>query len=133
MSDHDNVVIWVDHRQAMVFQFDAAGFDRATVRSAHPDRHVLHTARPGQSTYPPLDKSFFMRVMQTIEQAASILITGPTTSKTELAQYIEITKPALAARICGIETLDHPTNSALISLARTFFKSDSQMHSQSRR
>jgi len=133
MSEHDNVVIWVDHRQAMVFQFDPAGFDRAAVRSAHPDRHIHHLTRPGANGASPPDKSFFMRVAQSIEQASSILITGPATERTELALYIERIKPELAARICGNESLDRPTNSGLIALARTFFRSDDQMHSQSRR
>lgn len=132
MSDHDNVVIWVDYRQAMIFQFDVAGFDRGSVRSAHPDRHIHHTLRGPKSGYLPLDKAFFKRVAEAIEHAAAIIIAGPATAKTELVDYIERTEPAIASRIAGVESLDHLTNSSLVSLARAF-RDDDSMHSQSRR
>jgi stalled ribosome rescue protein Dom34 len=130
MSNHHNILIWVDHRQAMIFQFDAEGFDRAAVRSAHPDRHLHHIARSGQNGNSSPDKTFFKRVAQSIQEPCAILITGPANAKTDLAEYIERTLPALAGRISGVESLDRPTNAALIALVRAFFPSDDRLHSQ---
>lgn len=61
-----------------------------------------------------------------------ILITGPAGAKTELVTYIKRTHPNVATRSSGVETLDHPTDGALLAHARTFFKADDRMHFQSR-
>ncbi|MEJ1961606.1 MAG: translational machinery protein [Gammaproteobacteria bacterium] len=133
MSDHFHALIWIDHREAKVFQFDATDFDRTLIRSTHPDRHIHHKANSGDSGHAPLDDAFFKRVAQAIEKAGAILVTGPASAKTELVSYIKRTQPNLAARISGVESLDHPTDGALVALARTFFKADDRMHSQSQR
>jgi hypothetical protein len=44
--------------------------------------------------------------------------------------YIKRHRPKLAEHISGVETLDHPTDGALIALGRKFFKADDRMRSQ---
>ncbi len=133
MSDHFHALVWIDHREAKIFRFDATDFDRSVIRSTHPDRHIHHKANSGDSGHAPLDKAFFKRVAEALETAGAILISGPANAKTELVTYIKSAQPALAARISGVENLDHPTDGALVALARTFFKADDRLHSQSQR
>jgi stalled ribosome rescue protein Dom34 len=133
MSTHYHALVWIDHREAKVFHFNATEVDRATVRSTHPDQHIHHKANSGDSGHAPVDKEFLKRVIQAIAQAGAILITGPANAKTELVSYIKATQPHLAERISGVEALDHPSDGALLALARTFFKADDRMHSQSHR
>jgi len=133
MSSHYHAVVWIDHREAKVFQFDATDVDHMTVRSSHPDQHIHHKANSGDSGHAPVDSEFFKRVAQAIAQAGAILITGPANAKTELVGYIKKTQPHLAERISGVETLDHPSDGALVALARSFFKADDRMHPQSHR
>jgi stalled ribosome rescue protein Dom34 len=133
MSNHYHALVWIDHREAKVFQFNATDVDRTTVRSTHPDQHIHHKANAGDSGHAPVDHEFLKRVAQAIAQAGAILITGPANAKTELVTYIKKTEPLLAERISGVETLDHPSDGALLKLARTFFKADDQMHSQTHR
>jgi hypothetical protein len=132
MSDHrDDALIWIDHRQAKVFLFNGADFESTLVRSAHPDRHIR--AASGEAGKASLDDPFFKRVAQSIEQAGAVLITGHAEPRTELVAYIKRMQAQLADRICGVESLDSPTDRALTALARTFFGADVAMYSQSRR
>jgi stalled ribosome rescue protein Dom34 len=131
MSSHYHALVWVDHREAKVFHFNATEAERTTVRSSHPDQHIHHKANSGDSGHAPVDNDYLKRVTQALVQAGAILITGPANAKTELAAYIERTDPGLAQRISGVETLDHPSDGALLKLGRSFFKADDRMHSQS--
>jgi len=133
MSSHYHALVWIDHREAKVSQFNATEVDRAVVRSSHPDQHIHHKANAGDSGHAPIDQEFFKRVAQAVSQAGAILITGPVNAKTELVSYIKRTQPNLAERISGVEALDHPSDGALLALARSFFKADDRMHPQSHR
>jgi stalled ribosome rescue protein Dom34 len=133
MSSHYHALVWIDHREAKVSQFNATEVDRAVVRSSHPDQHIHHKANAGDSGHAPIDQEFFKRVAQAVSQAGAILITGPANAKTELVSYIKRTQPNLAERISGVEALDHPSDGALLALARSFFKADDRMHPQSHR
>jgi stalled ribosome rescue protein Dom34 len=133
MTNHYHVVVWIDHREAKIFQFNATDVDHTTVRSSHPDQHIHHKANSGDSGHAPVDNEFFKRVAQAISQAAAILVTGPANAKTELVAYIRKHQPHLGERISGVETLDHPSDGALVALARSFFKADDRMHPQQHR
>jgi stalled ribosome rescue protein Dom34 len=133
VTDHYHALVWIDHREAKVFQFDATDVERSSIRSSHPDQHIHHKANSGDSGHAPVDKEFLTRVTAALSHAGAILITGPANAKTELAHYIKQAQPALAQRISGIETLDHPSDGELIALARKFFKADDRMHPQSHR
>jgi len=133
MTSHYHAVVWIDHREAKIFQFNATDVDHTSVRSSHPHQHIHHKANAGDSGHAPVDNEFFKRVAQAIAQAGAILITGPANAKTELVSYIKKHEQHLAERISGVETLDHPTDGALVALARTFFKADDRMHSQTQR
>jgi stalled ribosome rescue protein Dom34 len=133
MSNHYHAIVWIDHREAKVFQFNATDVDRTTVRSAHPDQHIHHKANSGDSGHAAVDSEFLKRVAEAIAHAGAILITGPANAKTELAAYIKRVQPQLSARISGVQTLDHPSDGALVALARSFFKADDRMHLQAPR
>ena len=106
MTPHYHALVWIDHREAKVFQFDATDVDRSTVRSTHPDQHLHHKANSGDSGHAPLDKEFLKHVAQALSTAGAILITGPAGAKTELDTYIKQTQPELAKRISGVEALE---------------------------
>ena len=58
MADHYHALVWIDHREAKVFQFNATDVERAEVRSTHPHQHIHHKANSGDSGHAPLDKEF---------------------------------------------------------------------------
>lgn len=130
MSEHYHTVVWIDHQEARIFNFNAEDVDPSTIRSSHPHQHLHHRANTRDSGHAPVDHEFLERVSQAVAHAGAILITGPANAKKELFAHIARRHPDLATRISGIETLDHPTDGQLVALARRFFKADDRMHPQ---
>ena len=131
MSHHYHALVWIDHREARMFHFNAIEAEHTTVRSSHPNQHIHHKANAGDSGHAPVDNEYLKRVTKALADAGAILITGPANAKTELATYIKRNDTGLAARISGVETLDHPSDGALLALGRRFFRADDRMHLQS--
>jgi hypothetical protein len=48
--------------------------------------------------------------------------TGPANAKTVLMKHIQHHDPALVKLVVGVETLDHPSDGALVDHARRYFK-----------
>jgi len=130
MSNHYHALVWMDHREAKIFHINATEADRELVRSSHPNQHLHHKANSGDSGHAPVDRDYLKRVSTALSAAGAILVTGPGSAKTELISYAKKEDANLAARIAGVETLDHPTDGALVALARKFFKADDRMHDQ---
>jgi stalled ribosome rescue protein Dom34 len=129
-TEHFHALVWIDHREAKIFHFNDSESERELVRSQHPNQHLHHKANERGSGHVPVDKDFLARVAAALATAGAVLITGPSSAKTELADYIKTKVPALAQRISGVETLDHPTDGALVNLGRKFFRADDRMHAQ---
>jgi hypothetical protein len=132
MNGHYHAIVWIDHQQAKIFRFDATDVDSTVVRSSHPHQHIHHKANSGDSGHAAVDNAFLKQVAENLVNAGTILITGPANAKQELTTYLAENRPAIAARIAGVEPLDHPTDGELLNLARTFFKAADRMRSQFR-
>jgi hypothetical protein len=130
MPDHYHAVVWIDHHEAKIFHFSAAGFDAATIRSSQPHRHLHHKANTIGSGHAAVERGFLERVAEALDVSGAVLITGPAGAKHELAGHIAKFHPQLAARISAVETLDHPTDGEIVALARKFFRADDRMHPQ---
>ena len=133
MSDHYHAVVWIDHHQAKIFHFDAADADATRIRSAHPHQHLHHKANSIGSGHAPVEHPFLERVSQALSGSGAVLITGPSSAKEELAAHVARLHPSLAARVSGVEALDHPTDGQLLALARRFFRAADRMRAQSAR
>jgi stalled ribosome rescue protein Dom34 len=127
MNHHYHALVWIDHREAKLFHFTADDSDSTRILSTHPHQHLHHKANAGDSGHAPVDKDFLERVTKALADAGAILITGPSSAKTELVSLIKSHHPEIAARISGVEALDHPTDGALLALGRKFFKADDRM------
>jgi stalled ribosome rescue protein Dom34 len=130
MSQHYHALVWIDHHQAKVFQFDTMSSDHTVIHSTHPHEHLHHHANAGDSGRAPVDHGFLERVAQAILHSGAILITGPGSAKQELATHISRVHPQLAKAISAVQTSDHPTDGELLASGREFFRADDRMHSQ---
>ena len=63
-------------------------------------------------------------------EAKAILIAGPDSAKSELAAHLTRHHPEVAGRIVGIETIDHPSDGALVAVARLRFNTKDNSQSQ---
>ena len=127
MQGHYHAVVWIDHREAKVFHFNAAEFDKATVNAPHHSRHKNHVADFDGTGHAPEDQKYLEAVTQAIADAGAILVVGPANEKTELVKHIKNAHPLLAAKIEGVEASDHPSDGEIVAHARKALKSADRM------
>jgi stalled ribosome rescue protein Dom34 len=133
MSAHYHAVVWIDHREARVFHFNASEVDKLVVHPDHPTRHLHHKANCMGSGHAAEDRDFLQQVAESIADAGVILITGPANAKTELLKHVEQHNPDLASRVAAVESVDHPSDRQLIDHARRYFRADHQAPLRMRR
>jgi stalled ribosome rescue protein Dom34 len=125
--EHYHALVWIDHQEARIFQFNATEVD-STMVAALIRTNIFITRRMLLAVVMPRwDEEFLERVTQALMHAGAILITGPASAKQELAAHIQRQHPDVATRISGGETLDHPSDGELVALARRFFRADDRM------
>ena len=127
MTSRYHAVVWIDHHEARIFHFDREGIDRHVIQPDNPTQHIHHKANTIGSGHAAPDHEFLHRVANAVAGAQAVLITGPANTKTELAKHIRDRDPHLGVRIAGIETVDHPSDKALVAHARAYFKDDNQV------
>ena len=120
---HYHAVIWIDHREAKVFSMNLTGAsDEWTVRPHDKHVHIHHKAGTNSSSgKAPEDKHYFHSVAEAVADAGEILIVGPGTAKQELRKHMSEHDPKIAAKVVGVEPVDHPTDGELVNIAKKFF------------
>lgn len=132
MTAHFHALVWIDHREAKIFHFNADAATTAIVRNAHFHQHLHHKANSTDSGHVAVDKEYLQRVVAELATAGAILIVGPGSAKNELNAWIEKHDSRLFSRISAIQTLDHPSDGQLLAHGRKFFVADDRMHWQDR-
>ena len=130
MSKHFHAVIWIDHHEARVFHFGPAEVDQLVLHPEHPTRHIHHKANSIGSGHAAEDHAFLHAVAQSVAEAGAVLITGPANAKTELVKHIHRHEPNLMNAIAAVETVDHPSDAALVAYARRYFQAADRMTPQ---
>lgn len=129
LTPHHHAVVWIDHHEARVFHFNADESDASVVHAQHAKSHLHHKANSIGSGHVHEDQAFFHDVVAAIGAAGAVLITGPASAKHELEKHIQRHDPSLVPRIAAVETLDHPTDGALVDHARRYFRAADRMQS----
>jgi stalled ribosome rescue protein Dom34 len=132
MTAHFHALVWIDHREAKVFHFDADSSQSVTVHNSHAHQNLHHKANSSDSGHVAVDKEYLHRVVAELATAGAVLIVGPGSAKAELSTYVQQHDPKLAAKISAVESIDHPTDGQLLAHARKFFVADDRMHWQVR-
>lgn len=107
--------IWIDQGEARVFHVEGSSFDERTVHAPH---HHVHRR-------PQDEERFFADVLTVLKDSEAVLVVGPSVTKLHFLRYAQKHSPGLAARIVGIETVDHPTDRQIAAYVRHYFDSDS--------
>jgi hypothetical protein len=126
-SHHFHAVVWIDHHEARIFHFSPSDADRLVLHPDNPNVHIHHKANSIGSGHAAEDQNFLDAVTKAIADAGAVLITGPANAKTELVKHISAHEPQLMKIITGIETVDHPSDGALVAHARKYFKVEDLM------
>jgi stalled ribosome rescue protein Dom34 len=122
MTEHNHAVIWIDHHEAKVFRFNAEDVGRLVIKAQDPHAHLHHKANSIGAGHLAEDQKFLHSVVEAIRAAHAVLITGPGLAKTALIKHIASHDPSFMERVAGVETVDHPSDGALVAHARTYFK-----------
>lgn len=118
----NNAVVWIDHTNAQVIQFDqdASESESLKTHSTHPHPHQRH----GDTHANEDDNSrFYDDIAAALKDIAQVLIVGPAQEKTAFMAYLTAKVPAVAEKVKAVETVDHPSNGELLSHARKYFVS----------
>ena len=126
-SHHYHAVIWIDHREARVFHFNAEDVERLVLHPDHPTRHIHHKANSIGSGHASADHDYLHAVAKSVADAGAVLITGPANAKTELVEHVRVHDPQLTKLIVGVETVDHPSDPQLVAHAKKYFMAADRM------
>lgn len=116
----NHAVVWLDHSEAHVMHFNSEAAESDKIR-AH-SKHKLHTKSgvPG-SGHSPEDQKYYHEVAHAVADALEILIVGPSTAKLALMKHMQKHDHAVAEKVVGIESVDHPSDGQLLAYARHYF------------
>ena len=117
MTAHHHAIVWIDHREAKVFHLNTTEVDRMILHPHRPTRHIHRNATSVGGCTSLLDDDF----LENASEAKAILIGGPDSAKSELAAHLTRHHPEVAARIVGVETVNHPSDGAFAAVARLHF------------
>jgi stalled ribosome rescue protein Dom34 len=127
MSKH--VLVWLDHHEAHIFDIQPDAFSESTLRA--PARHLRrHPKGASEAKAHPEDaKHFFDELAKALllQGAEEVLVVGPGTAKLHFLKHVHQHQQALASKIFGVETVDHPTDKQLVAYAKHYFTAADRM------
>ena len=66
-------------------------------------------------------------MINAVADVNEILIVGPGSAKSELFKHALSHDPAIAKKIVGVETVDHPTDGQILNYAKAYFHKVDQL------
>jgi len=121
MTVHRHAAVFIDHHEAKVYHVDLVGFDESTIASPHVHVHRHPKGAAEKHDHPDDLERFFGDVANALKDAEQILLVGPSTAKLQFVNWVKQNERALAAKIVGVETLDHPSDGQLVAYAKKYF------------
>lgn len=120
-APHHHAVVWLDHQEARVFTFSPDAADRTVLHAHGAHRNLRHGKGHLMGRKSPPDRDYLAAIADALGPTPEILVVGPGQAKLEFIKYAHDTDPALAERIIGVETEDHPTDNQILAHARAYF------------
>lgn len=125
-----HAVIWLDHQEAHVIQFNANNHENSTITTKSKHGHVHQKAGMVGSGHAAADQNYLHEVAEAVAGSSEILIVGPGTGKLELIKHMNKHDPRVAEKVVGVETVDHPSDGQLLAYAKKYFLRADNMRPQ---
>ena len=109
-----HAVVWADHQNAQILQFDA---DQVLTHKVH--ARAYDTTQHGSEVRS--GHEFLGEVCDALDGVTQVLVTGSHTTLADFRHYVDKHKPQTARHIVDYEIVDHPTDHQLVALARNCF------------
>jgi stalled ribosome rescue protein Dom34 len=124
---HFHAVVWLDHSEAHVMHISPDDVEKSIVHPAKPHSHLHSKSGNVGSGRPAEDKNYYHAIVEALQGAQEILVVGPAQAKLQLIKHIHSHDHGMAAKIVGVETIDHPSDAQLVAYARKYFVAKDQM------
>ncbi len=124
---HFHAVVWLDHSEAHVMHITSDDVEKCVVHPAKPHQH-LHSKSGGPGAGKAAeDKHYYHAVVEALAGAQEILVVGPAQAKLQLIKHMHAHDQAVADKVVGVESIDHPTDGQLVAYARKYFVAKDRM------
>ena len=117
---HFHAVVWIDHTEAHVVEFDNAHAHTHRIRSRSHHKHQ------GKSVDM---NALFSDVAKALAGCKEILLTGPGLVRNQFREWCIQHQQTVASYIVDSIVSDHPSDAQLVALAKTYFKKFDNMAS----
>jgi len=101
--------------------------EKSIVHPSKPHLHLHHHAGTLGFGRAPEDQAYYHQVVEALAGAQEVLVVGPAQAKLQLIKHIHAHDPAMADKVVGVETVDHPTDGQVVAYARKYFHAKDQM------
>ncbi len=108
-----HALVWIDHKESHVLMFDHEHLESQRIPSRS---HHKHSGKANEHA------AYFTEVAQALQGSHEVLLTGPSTARTEFLEWCKHHRSDTAKRIVDNIPADHPTDKQLVALARQYFK-----------
>ena len=122
MSARYHAIVWMNHNAAEVFRVSRDEDSKVVVNSHTSTQALHHRGQVDGSEHHPVDTDYFTRIASALNHVGGILLTGPGQARFELVRFLGETRPDLAAHMHEFDTVGHPGDAALVSIAREHFQ-----------
>lgn len=124
---HYHALVWLDHSQAHVMHISPDDVEKSVVQPAKPPLHLHSRSGTLGAGRQAEDQDYYHAIAEALKGAREILVVGPAQAKLQLIKHIHAHDPAMANKIVGVETVDHPTDGQLVAYARKYFVAKDRM------
>ncbi|MBX3490042.1 translational machinery protein [Parvibaculum sp.] len=121
MPKHFHAVVWIDHHEARILDFNADDAHATAVTLKHAASRG-HSKLGGRASWRASeDTGYFDEVAAKLDGIGEILIVGPANAKLGFLKRLQTKHAPLADKVVGVETVDHPSDGELLKFARAYF------------
>jgi len=124
---HYHAVVWLDHSEAHVMHISLDDVEKSIVHPAKPHSHLHAKSGTVGAGRQAEDKSYYHAIVEGLSGAQEILVVGPAQAKLQLIKHIHAHDQAMADKVVGVETIDHPSDAQLVAYARKYFVAKDRM------
>ncbi len=124
---HFHAVVWLDHSEAHVMHIAPDDVEKSVVHPSKPHQHLHSKSGVPGSGKAAEDKQYYHAVVEALKGAQEILVVGPAQAKLQLIKHMHAHDQAVADKVVGVESIDHPTDGQLVAYARKYFAAKDKM------
>jgi stalled ribosome rescue protein Dom34 len=125
MSYH--TCVWIDHREAKIFEIAATDVITSHVKDDRPHHHIHRKANHVGFGTEPTDPVMLDEIAEKLRGAKAILIVGPGKAKTDLKSFLENRHAQIGRNVWDVQASDHPSDAELVASARSWFRAQDRL------